>query len=187
MHDKENKTEKTHTVLCPSMSSQITLAAPRLGAEEDVGRAGTKKKHAKTTIPCLNLAARLPRPWPSTELGGVGRTGKKHTHTHTHSKNQHAQPNQTRNTPKLDLKIQKTPETTQGEKPRPQNAENTRNNSRRKTQKSGNYRAWRRRESQLTTAAPLDSSTLRWIPRGNALASWTWRHQEPRTAPVEVV
>ena len=133
MHDKENKTEKTHTVLCPSMSSQITLAAPQLGAEEDVGRAGTKKKHAKTTIPCLNLAARLPRPWPSTELGGVGRTGKKHTHTHTHTARTNMPSPIRQETPQiltlkfrkhrkqpkeknLDLKTQKIPETTRGEK-----------------------------------------------------------------------
>ena len=68
-------------------------------------------------------------------------------------------------------KTQKLPETIQGEKPR----------------KPENCRARRRRESQLTTAAPLESSALSWIPRGNALASWTCRHQEPRTAPVEVV
>ena len=41
--------------------------------------------------------------------------------------------------------------------------------------------------SQLATAAPRDSSKLRWIPRENALAMWTCKHQEPRTAPVEVV
>ena len=40
VHHKEKKTE--HTVLCHCVSSQITLAAPRLGAEEGVGR--TKKK-----------------------------------------------------------------------------------------------------------------------------------------------
>ena len=48
-------------------------------------------------------------------------------------------------------------------------------------------RARRQCESQLTTAAPLESSTLRWTPRENVLATWTYRHQEPRTAPVEVV
>ena len=36
VHHKENKTK--HTVLCHRMRSQITLAAPRLGAEEGVGR-----------------------------------------------------------------------------------------------------------------------------------------------------
>ena len=40
MHHKESKTK--HTVLCQSMSSQITLAAPRLGAEEGVGRVRTE-------------------------------------------------------------------------------------------------------------------------------------------------
>ena len=63
----------------------------------------------------------------------------------------------------------------------------TRNNPREEPRKPENCRARRRRESQLTTAAPLESSALSWIPRGNALASWTCRHQEPRTAPVEVV
>ena len=53
--------------------------------------------------------------------------------------------------------------------------------------KTESCQARRRRESQLTTVAPRDSSTFRWIPRGNALATWAWRHQEPRTAPVEVV
>ena len=68
-------------------------------------------------------------------------------------------------------KTQKLPEAIHVEEPR----------------KPEKYRARRRRESQLTTAAPLESSTLRWIPRGNALASWTCRHQEPRTVPVELV
>ena len=45
------KIRQKHTVLCHSMSSQITLAAPRLGAEEDVGRAGTKKRTRKTYSP----------------------------------------------------------------------------------------------------------------------------------------
>ena len=52
-----------------------------------------------------------------------------------------------------DPKTQKLPETIQGEE----------------TRKPENYRTRRRRESQLTTAAPLESSTLRWIPRKNAL------------------
>ena len=37
-----------NTVLCHSMSSQITLAAPWLGAEEGVGRT---KKETNTTKP----------------------------------------------------------------------------------------------------------------------------------------
>ena len=94
---------------------------------------------------------------------------------------------ETRNAPNPDVKIQKTPEPLKGK------------DTDRKTQKAPetiqgenprkpeNCRARRRRESQLTTAAPRESSTLRWIPRGNALASWTCRHQEPRTAPVEAV
>ena len=39
-----------HTVLCHCVSSQITLAAPRLGAEEGVGRT-TKKRTRKTYSP----------------------------------------------------------------------------------------------------------------------------------------
>ena len=50
-----------------------------------------------------------------------------------------------------------------------------------------NCRARRRRQSQLIAAAPLESSTLRWTPRENALATLTCRHQKPRTAPAEVV
>ena len=40
----EDKTQRT--VLCHSVSSQITLAAPRLGTEEDVGRT-TKQTNTK--------------------------------------------------------------------------------------------------------------------------------------------
>ena len=50
---------------------------------------------------------------------------------------------------------QKVPEVIQGGEPR----------------KTENSRARQRRESQLITAAPLESSTLRWTPRGNALAT----------------
>ena len=39
VHHKEKKTK--HTVLCHCASSQITLAAPRLGGEEGVGRTTT--------------------------------------------------------------------------------------------------------------------------------------------------
>ena len=44
VHHKEKKTK--HTVLYHCLSSQITLAAPQLGAEEGVGRT-TKKTNAK--------------------------------------------------------------------------------------------------------------------------------------------
>ena len=54
-----------------------------------------------------------------------------------------------------DPKTQKLPEIIQGGEPR----------------KPENCRALRRRESQLITAAPLESSTLRWTPRENALAT----------------
>ena len=118
------------------MSSQITLAAPRLGAEEGVGRTGKKEANKSRD-----------HPEPSTERGGsVGRKKAKR-------RNQTAQPSQTRNALNPDLKIQKTPEPlkekdtdhktqkapeiTQGEKPRSQDAEITRSNPRRKTQKTG--------------------------------------------------
>ena len=45
MRRKEKETE--HTVLRHSVSRQISLAAPRLGAEEGVGR--TKKKRTRNT------------------------------------------------------------------------------------------------------------------------------------------
>ena len=50
-----------HTVLCHCVSSQITLAAPRLEAEEGVGRTTKKTNMKKPTVSCLGLAARLPR------------------------------------------------------------------------------------------------------------------------------
>ena len=50
---------------------------------------------------------------------------------------------------------QKLPEVIQGGEPR----------------KPKNCRARWRRESELITAAPLESSTLRWTPRENALAT----------------
>ena len=107
------------------MSSQLTLTAPRLGAEEGVGRTTKKNEHEKPTVPCLCLAARLPRPWPRTEWGGsagrkkskqtskrdnpgpstergVGRTRKNIKRT-----NQAAQPNHARDTPNPDIKIPK--------------------------------------------------------------------------------
>ena len=74
VHHEGKKTK--HTVLCYCVSSQLTLAAPRLGAEEGVGRTTKKNEHEKPTVPCLCLAARLPRPWPRTEWG-VGGTEEK--------------------------------------------------------------------------------------------------------------
>ena len=76
VYHKGNNTK--HTVLCHCVSSLITLAAPRLGAEEGVGRTTRKNEHEKPTVPCLCLAARLPRPWPRTEWGGR-RDGRKQT------------------------------------------------------------------------------------------------------------
>ena len=74
MQHKEKKTK--HTVLCHSESSQITLAAPRLGAEEGVGRT-TKNTNTK------NLQSRASVEWPDYPdhgpalSGGVGSTKKK--------------------------------------------------------------------------------------------------------------
>ena len=45
VHHKENKTK--HAVLCHRLSRQITLAAPRLGAEKGVGRTAKKKTNTK--------------------------------------------------------------------------------------------------------------------------------------------
>ena len=68
VHHKGKKAK--HTVLCYCVSSHITLAAPRLGADEGVGRTTKKNELEKPTVPRLCLAARLPRPWPRTEWGG---------------------------------------------------------------------------------------------------------------------
>ena len=202
------------------MSSQITLAAPRLGAEEGIGRTTKKNEHEKPLVPCLCLAARLPRPWPRTEWGGR-RDGRKQTDEQKGTTpgpalsegsvgqekikrtNQAAQPNHARDTPNPDIKIpkhlkepkekdedlktQKAPGTTQRENADPETQKRpgvTQGvNSNRNTQKvpeviqggeprePENCRARRRRESQLITAAPLESSTLRWTPRENALAT----------------
>ena len=122
MHHKGKKTK--HTVLCYCVSSQITLAAPRLGAEEGVGRTTKKNEHEKPTVPCLCLAARLPRPWPRTEWGGRrdgrkahGRAKRDHPGPSTERRvgstrkkkrtNQDAQPNHARDAPNPDIKIPK--------------------------------------------------------------------------------
>ena len=62
MHHKEKKTK--HAVLCHSSSTQITLAAPRLGAEEGVSRTKTnEKKNEETT----NLQSRASVSGPITQ------------------------------------------------------------------------------------------------------------------------
>ena len=73
VHHKDKRTK--HTVLCHCVCSQITLAAPRLGADGGVGRT-TKNGHEKPTVPCLCVATRLPKPWSRTEWGGR-RDGRK--------------------------------------------------------------------------------------------------------------
>ena len=86
-----------------------------------------------------------------------------------------------------DPKTQKRPGATQGENSNANTQKLPEVMQGGASRKPENCRARRRRESQLTTAAPLESTTLRWTPRENALATWTCRHQEPHTAPVEVV
>ena len=49
VHHKGKKTK--HTVLCYCVSSPITLAAPRLGTEEGVGRTKIKNEHEKNYRP----------------------------------------------------------------------------------------------------------------------------------------
>ena len=49
VHQRGKKTK--YTVLCYCVSSQLTLAAPRLGAEEGVGRTTKKKRTRKTYSP----------------------------------------------------------------------------------------------------------------------------------------
>ena len=126
----------------------------------------------------------------------MGRTRKQSAETTL------AQPNHTRDAPNPDIKIpkqlkqpkekdedlktQKTQGTTQGENPYPETQKRPQTNQGEEPIKPENCRARRRRESQLSTVGPLESSTMRWIPRENALATWNCRYQEPRTAPVEV-
>ena len=189
VHHKEKKTK--HTVLCHCVSSQITLAAPRLGAEDGIGRTTKKNVHEKPTVPCLSLADRLPRPWvegteeekqtneqkgttPGPALsGGVGRTRKK---THEPS----CPPQSHKRRPKPDMKIpkhlkqpketdedlntQKAPGATQGENANPKTQKLPETIKGGEPGKPENCRARRRRESQLIMAAPLVSSTLRWPP-----------------------
>ena len=54
VHHKEKKTK--HTVLCHCVSSQITLPAPRLGAEEGVGGTTKKKRKRKNNSPVPRLS-----------------------------------------------------------------------------------------------------------------------------------
>ena len=79
-HSREKRTK--HPVLCHCVSSQIIRAAPRLGAEEGVGRTTKQNtKHEKPTVRYLSLAARLLKPWPSTEWWGSEGRNKKSQQT----------------------------------------------------------------------------------------------------------
>ena len=86
-----------------------------------------------------------------------------------------------------DLKTQQSPATTKGEnvypktqkRPGATRGENLNPNTQKlpkviqggEPRKPENYRTRRRRESQLITAVPLESSTIPWTPRENALAT----------------
>ena len=150
-HNK-TKTYYTDPYIAPHhvTREQGTLVAPRLWADEGVGRANLNE-HEKTDSPAPQIATRLPRPWPDTERRGGGRTKFKY--------------------------VKKRPTSSQ-------NARNTTNNSKTRTpnlitqtkKKRKISEEWWRHGSQLATTARRDSSTLRRIPRGNAMAMWTCRH-----------
>ena len=70
-----------------------------------------------------------------------------------------------------DLKTQKAPGATQGGNSDPKTQKLPEVMQEGEPRKPENCRAQRRRESQPITAAPLESSTLRWTPRENALAT----------------
>ena len=70
-----------------------------------------------------------------------------------------------------DLKTQKAPGATQGENSDPKTQKLPEIIQGGEPRKPENCRARRRRERELITAAPLESSTLRWTPRENAVAT----------------
>ena len=70
-----------------------------------------------------------------------------------------------------DPKTQKRPGATQGENSNPKTQKLPGVIRGEEPRKPENCRARWRRGSQLITAAPLESSTLRWTPRENALAT----------------
>ena len=70
-----------------------------------------------------------------------------------------------------DLETQKAPGTTQGENSNPNTQKLPEVNQGGEPRKPENCRARRRRERELITAAPLESSTLRWTARENAVAT----------------
>ena len=128
------------------------------GGRQDKARRTTPKPSPKTQKRVLGHDRTARLPRPAPALsGGVGRTKTRRN---------------TQNQPKRFRKRQN------------QSIRKTQTSEPRKTE---NYRVQRRCENQLSTAAPRDLSTLRWTPRANALAKCTCRHQELRTAPVEVV
>ena len=129
-----------------NMLSCATVQVPRLpwpppGSERrraSAGRKQTKKKTKKrqTYSPVPQLAARLPRPWPSTEWGGsAGQEKRKEANKQTKGttpgpalsggigrtrekkrRNEGAQPNYTRDAPNPDIQNSETPEATQGQR-----------------------------------------------------------------------
>ena len=137
----------------------IPASALRAGGRQEKTRRNTPNPSPNSQKRVLGhgRTARLPRPALALRVGGVGMT-----------------------------KHPGTPQTS------PRDSENAKTNQISKNQtleprKTKTYRAQRRSENQLFTVARGDSSTLRWTPRVNALDKGTCRHQEPRTAPVEVV
>ena len=98
--------------------------------------------HEKSTATCASDSGVLPESWPGTEQA-FGKTNMKKMERAALKPDKDAQ--YTTNNPKT--------------KAQPHNPQKWRTIEER----------WRL-ESQLATAAPRDSSMLRWIPRGNALA-----------------
>ena len=97
----------------------------------------------KKRQPCASDSGVIPEPWPGTEQG-VRQDRKKKME---------------RTAPKTRPRLSEHHEQPKDKDPKPHNPQKWRTIEER----------WRL-ESQLATAAPRDSSTLRWNPRGNALA-----------------
>ena len=155
----------------PQLSGPITQTMAQYSVGGSAGRAKKIKNVQKETT-------------PGPALSGGGRQENKQTKKRT---SQASQPNHTRDAPDPDIKNPETHYVTQGENsdPKTPKAPGTTQgeNSNPKTQKlreiiqggeprkPGKCRARRRRESQLITAAPLESSTLRWTSRENVPAT----------------
>ena len=164
---KKNEHEKP-TVPCLGLSARLPRPWPSTewGGRRDGRRKATKRAKGTTSGRALS--------------GGVGRTRKK---THEPS----CPPQSHKRRPKPDMKIpkhlkqpketdedlntQKAPGATQGENANPKTQKLPETIKGGEPGKPENCRARRRRKSQLITAAILESSTLRWTPQENALAT----------------